>query len=67
MIGKSGDVSDFYRLYVVPGMLHCGGGDAPTQVNWQGALEAWVEKSVAPGELVARDGKGAMRSLQPFE
>ena len=67
LIAKSGDVSDFYRLYVVPGMLHCGGGDAPTQVNWQGALEAWVERSAAPGELVASDGKGATQSLEPFK
>jgi hypothetical protein len=51
----------------VPGMLHCGGGDAPTQVNWQGALEAWVEKSAVPGELVASDGKGATQSLEPFK
>ena len=48
-------------------MLHCGGGDAPTQVNWQGALEAWVEKSAAPGELVASDGKGATQALEPFK
>jgi pimeloyl-ACP methyl ester carboxylesterase len=67
LIAKTGDVSDFYRLYVVPGMLHCGGGDAPTQVNWQGALEAWVEKAVPPGELAATDGHGAMQSLEPFK
>ena len=66
LIAKTGDVSDFYRLYVVPGMLHCGGGDAPTQVNWQGALEAWVEKAAPPAELTATDGKGATQTLQPF-
>ena len=66
LIATTGDVSDFYRLYVVPGMLHCGGGNAPTQVNWQGALEAWVEKAVAPGELAATGGNGATQPLVPF-
>ncbi|MGB6309229.1 MAG: tannase/feruloyl esterase family alpha/beta hydrolase [Steroidobacteraceae bacterium] len=67
LIAKSGDVSGFYRLYMVPGMLHCGGGDAPTQVNWQEALESWVEKAVPPQELVARDGNGSTQTLEPFK
>jgi pimeloyl-ACP methyl ester carboxylesterase len=67
LLAKTGDVRGFYRLYMVPGMLHCGGGDAPTQVNWQEALESWVEKGVAPRELVARGEGGATQTLQPFE
>jgi pimeloyl-ACP methyl ester carboxylesterase len=64
---KTGNLSDFYRLYMVPGMLHCGGGDAPTNVDWQAALEAWVERAVAPGQLVASDGNGIMQNLQPYD
>ena len=60
------DTTDFYRLYMVPGMLHCGGGDAPTQVNWTGALEAWVEKGTAPNELTA-NGKGTTQILRPYD
>ena len=63
---KTSGADDFYRLYMVPGMLHCSGGDAPTNVNWQAALESWVEKSEAPGDLVASDGKGATQILGPF-
>jgi pimeloyl-ACP methyl ester carboxylesterase len=66
LMAKTGDVSGFYRLYLVPGMLHCAGGDAPTQVNWQEALESWVEKGVPPKELVASGG-GATQTLQPFK
>jgi len=66
LTAKTGGVADFYRLYMVPGMLHCSGGDAPTNVNWQAALESWVEKSQAPGVLVASDGKGATQTLDPF-
>jgi len=29
-------------------MLHCGGGDAPTNVDWQAAIEAWVKKARRP-------------------
>jgi pimeloyl-ACP methyl ester carboxylesterase len=66
LTARTGAVDEFYRLYMVPGMLHCSGGDAPTNVNWQAALESWVEKSEAPGELVASDGKGATQTLEPF-
>jgi feruloyl esterase len=67
LTAKTGGAKDFYRLYMVPGMLHCSGGDAPTNVNWQAALESWVEKSEAPGELSASDGNGATQTLQPFD
>src|SRR6202789_1028049 len=66
LVAKTGDLRGFYRLYLVPGMLHCAGGDAPTQVNWQQALESWVEKDVPPKELVASGG-GATQTLQPFK
>jgi hypothetical protein len=64
---KTGNLSDFYRLYMVPGMLHCGGGDAPTNVDWQAALEGWVERAVAPGQLVASDGNGIIQNLKPYD
>jgi feruloyl esterase len=64
---KTGGLGDFYRLYMVPGMLHCGGGDAPTNVDWQAALEAWVERAVAPGQLVASDGNGIIQNLKPYD
>ena len=31
---KMGRTDDFYRLYLVPGMLHCGGGPGPGTVDW---------------------------------
>ena len=66
MLAKTGPADEFYRLYMVPGMLHCQGGDAPTDVNWQAALESWVEKSEAPGRLVASDGKNRQRKAEIF-
>ena len=43
-----GDTSDFYRLYMVPGMLHCRGGAGPGEVDWLGVLDRWVSEGAAP-------------------
>jgi pimeloyl-ACP methyl ester carboxylesterase len=61
-----GKIDDFYRLYMVPGMLHCGGGDAPTSVDWQAAIEAWVERATPPGALKASSAQGETQTLSPF-
>ncbi|HUN62775.1 MAG TPA: tannase/feruloyl esterase family alpha/beta hydrolase [Candidatus Sulfotelmatobacter sp.] len=44
---------DWLRLFMVPGMAHCGGGPGPAQVNWIAALERWREFGVAPDRLIA--------------
>src|SRR5581483_4036404 len=38
----------FARLFVVPGMNHCGGGIATDQFDMFPALVDWVERGVAP-------------------
>jgi hypothetical protein len=68
VIAKMGakNVGSFVRLYMVPGMQHCFPGPGP---NWFGqighptakgkpygvydALEEWVEKGAAPGDIIA--------------
>ncbi len=44
---------DWLRLFMVPGMEHCGGGPGPDQVNWMAALERWRESGIAPDRLIA--------------
>ena len=59
---------DWARLYHVPGMLHCAGGQATDQFDMLSAIEAWVEKGVAPDRIVAT-GKafpGRSRPLCPY-
>jgi hypothetical protein len=53
---KMGDTSGFYRLYMVPGMLHCRGGAGPGDVDWLGVLDDWVSHSKPPAALVAVAG-----------
>ena len=42
-----------YRLFMVPGMGHCGGGDGPNKFDMLGALELWREGGKAPETVVA--------------
>lgn len=41
------------RLYMAPGMNHCGGGDGPNSFDMVGALERWVENKSAPDAILA--------------
>ena len=40
--------ADFFRLFMVPGMAHCGGGIGPDQNDAVTAVIDWVEKGKAP-------------------
>jgi len=48
-----GDVSNFIRLYEVPGMNHSNGGPATDKVDMISGLVDWVERGVAPEQVVA--------------
>ncbi len=41
------------RLFMVPGMGHCGGGPGPNEWDKLPALVKWVEEGVAPDSIVA--------------
>jgi len=60
----------WYRLFMVPGMQHCGGGPGPNQVNWMAALERWRESGAAPDEITAAHVTGTAvdrtRPLCPY-
>jgi feruloyl esterase len=65
--GTLQDVQGFYRLFMAPGMTHCGGGPGPNTFDMQAALEQWVEKGVAPSEIVAtRSVNGVVDRLRPL-
>jgi len=55
-----GNVDASYRLFMVPGMAHCGGGEGATAFEAIPALEQWVERAKAPARIIAsrvREGK----------
>jgi len=43
----------FFRLFVIPGMFHCRGGEGPDAVDFLGVMERWVEKKAPPENLTA--------------
>jgi feruloyl esterase len=48
---RNGRNTDSYaRLYLVPGMGHCGGGVATDKFDLFAQLESWVEHAVAPSD-----------------
>lgn len=47
------EVRDFFRLFLMPGVLHCEGGPGPDKVDWLGAIADWVENGTVPVRLVA--------------
>jgi feruloyl esterase len=57
------------RLFMVPGMGHCGRGDGPTTVDWVSALDTWRETGKAlefiPG-AGSIDGVPITRPLCPY-
>ena len=52
-MGGASKVADNYRLFMVPGMNHCGGGDGTATFDMLTALENWVEKKQAPASIPA--------------
>jgi feruloyl esterase len=58
------ETTDFFRLFMVPGMFHCGGGPGPNSFDTTGPLTEWVEHGAAPDSIKAVKMKGgqAVRS-----
>jgi feruloyl esterase len=59
---------DWARLYLVPGMAHCGGGESTDSFDMLTAIQAWVEEDQAPDRVVAsgRAFPGVTRPLCPY-
>jgi feruloyl esterase len=68
--GGASRVHGSYRLFMAPGMAHCGGGAGPNDFDELAALEQWVEKGIAPDQIVASHATGGKvdrtRPLCPY-
>ena len=51
--GGKKDIRDFVRLFLMPGVLHCGSGPGPNVADFLSALENWVEEGIAPDSIIA--------------
>jgi feruloyl esterase len=60
-VGDPAQMERSYRLFMVPGMAHCSGGEGASRFDMVSALERWVERGVAPAQIIAqRERNGAV-------
>ena len=65
--GGASKVSDSYRLFMVPGMNHCGGGAGPDRFDALSALDTWVEQKQPPNQILAsRNRDGTVDRTRPL-
>jgi pimeloyl-ACP methyl ester carboxylesterase len=60
---------DSVRLFMIPGMGHCGGGEAPVVTDMIATIDKWVEKGEAPERIIASrppEEKPMTRPLCPY-
>lgn len=62
-VGARG-LGELARLYLVPGMRHCGGGPGAADIDYLTALERWVEAGEAPDSLLAYKVRNAVPTSQ---
>ena len=64
------ETETFFRLFLVPGMAHCGGGPGLNAGDFLQSLERWVEKGIEPvqipGRRVEKDTTVMTRPLCPY-
>ena len=66
-VGRTmGDTLGFYRMYLVPGMLHCAGGAGPNTVDWLAMVDRWVVGKDAPGPVTATSVANGSQLLCPY-
>ena len=83
-MGSIDATQDFYRLFLAPGVLHCGFGPGPNAFGNLGprgpanaehdtllALQKWVERGVAPSQIIATkyagdDPANGVQSTRPL-
>jgi feruloyl esterase len=68
---QKGQAAQIVRVFPVPGMTHCGGGDATDRYDALASLVSWVEQGKAPESIVAQAAgttpwPGRTRPLCPF-
>jgi feruloyl esterase len=60
-------VRDHHRLFMVPGMAHCGGGEGTAEFDMLAVLEKWVESGKAPDQVeAARVVQGKVDRTRPL-
>jgi feruloyl esterase len=54
------------RLFMIPGMAHCGGGDGPFVFDAISTIDQWVQTGRAPERIVVSNPPGAPARTRPL-
>lgn len=66
-MGGAEKTTDFFRLFMAPGMAHCGGGPGPNTFDAVEALDHWVTRGAAPDKIIASHAiKGVVDRTRPL-
>jgi feruloyl esterase len=61
------NASEYCRLFMVPGCLHCGGGPGASDVDWLSVIVQWVEHGAAPDRVIAsKSAHGKIEMTRPL-
>lgn len=51
-VAQDSALAESVRLFLLPGVLHCGGGPGPGGTNWIRLIQEWVERDIVPERVV---------------
>jgi hypothetical protein len=58
---------EYFRMFLMPGVLHCAGGPGPDTADWTAAMDGWMENGKAPERVIARKlSAGAVTRTRPL-
>ena len=60
LVKEMGEQKDFARLFMVPGMAHCRGGDGPNTFDTLTAMEQWREQGVTPTQMMGTNPQSGL-------
>src|SRR6185436_9291482 len=58
--------ADGTRLFMIPGMGHCAGGEGPFVFDAISTLDKWVETKRAPERIIVSNPPGALARTRPL-
>ena len=64
VVARDPRAREYVRLFMEPGVLHCGSGPGPSDVEWLNAVSEWVENGHAPEQLVATKADSVGRTVR---
>jgi feruloyl esterase len=60
LVKDMGEQKDFARLFMVPGMAHCRGGDGPHTFDTIAVMEQWREQGITPTQMAGSNPQSGL-------